>query len=219
MKLISKEICPFVHRVRIVMQEKQDMPPVDIEHIDTTHKPDWFLKISPLGKVPTLLVEDAVLFESLVIMNYLESQYLPSLLTADKVKNGLLQSWMSYCDTLMGKFGAVRKAPTKDEFQSALTKFQAAFTSLLTHIHDKGDYFVGDTFTLLDAAYAPLFVWCVKFTEFFGVDVLPKNDRLMAWVNVLLNRSSVQETMVEDFEHFLRLYMISTNPSIAQIKC
>jgi len=53
-----------------VLAEK-DIPHA-IEFIDLGNKPDWFLKISPLGKVPVLCVDARQLFESSVIAEYLD---------------------------------------------------------------------------------------------------------------------------------------------------
>ena len=49
-KLISHDLCPYVQRARIVLEEKA--VPHELEFIDLAGKPDWFLAVSPLGKVP-----------------------------------------------------------------------------------------------------------------------------------------------------------------------
>ena len=69
-KLVSHKLCPYVQRAVIALVEK-DVPFERID-IDLAHKPDWFLKISPLGKTPVLLVGDHAIFESAVILEYLE---------------------------------------------------------------------------------------------------------------------------------------------------
>ena len=68
--LVSHELCPYVQRAAIALDEKG----VAFErvNVDLAVKPDWFLAISPLGKVPLLKVGDAVIFESAVILEYLE---------------------------------------------------------------------------------------------------------------------------------------------------
>ena len=55
--LISHKLCPYVQRAVIALTEKG--VPFERIDIDLANKPDWFLKISPLGKVPVLLVETA----------------------------------------------------------------------------------------------------------------------------------------------------------------
>ncbi len=70
LKLISHKLCPYVQRAVISLTEKG--VPFERVDIDLDNKPDWFLKISPLGKVPVLQVGDKVVFESAVILEYLE---------------------------------------------------------------------------------------------------------------------------------------------------
>ena len=70
LKLISHKLCPYVQRAVIALTEKG----VAFERvdIDLAAKPDWFLKLSPLGKTPVLLVGEVPIFESAVILEYLE---------------------------------------------------------------------------------------------------------------------------------------------------
>ncbi len=70
LKLISHKLCPYVQRAVISLTEKG--VPFQRIDIDLDNKPEWFLKISPLGKVPVLQVGDKVVFESAVILEYLE---------------------------------------------------------------------------------------------------------------------------------------------------
>jgi glutathione S-transferase len=70
LKLISHTLCPYVQRAVIALLEKG--VPFERIDIDLANKPDWFIKISPLGKVPVLVVTDedgreVALFESNVI--------------------------------------------------------------------------------------------------------------------------------------------------------
>ena len=53
--LVSFDICPYVERSRIVLLEKA--VPHEVAFIDLANKPDWFLRISPMGRVPVLLVD------------------------------------------------------------------------------------------------------------------------------------------------------------------
>ena len=70
LKLISHKLCPYVQRAVIALNEKG----VAFERIDIdlANKPAWFLQISPLGKTPVLLVGEVAIFESAVILEYLE---------------------------------------------------------------------------------------------------------------------------------------------------
>ena len=72
--LISHPLCPFVQRSAIVLLEKN--VPFERLNVDLSAKPDWFLALSPTGKVPMLKVrqskgEDAIIFESMAICEYI----------------------------------------------------------------------------------------------------------------------------------------------------
>ena len=84
LKLISHKLCPYVQRAVIALSEKA----VAFERIDIdlANKPDWFLKISPLGKTPVLLVGDTAIFESVVILEYLEETQAKPLHPADPLE-------------------------------------------------------------------------------------------------------------------------------------
>src|SRR5262245_57375095 len=81
LKLISHKLCPYVQRAVIALTEKG--VPFERIDIDLANKPDWFLKISPLGKTPVLQVGDRAIFESAVILEYLEDTQSPALHPAD----------------------------------------------------------------------------------------------------------------------------------------
>ena len=68
--LVSHKLCPYVQRAVIALSEKA----VAFERIDIdlSRKPDWFKALSPLGKTPVLRVGAREVFESAVILEYLE---------------------------------------------------------------------------------------------------------------------------------------------------
>src|SRR5215469_16881256 len=77
LKLVSHKLCPYVQRAVIALTEKG--VPFERIDIDLANKPDWFLKLSPLGKTPVLLIGDHAIFESAVILEYLEETQLAPL--------------------------------------------------------------------------------------------------------------------------------------------
>ncbi len=80
--LVSYHLCPYVQRAAIAADEEGIA--LRREFIDLSAKPDWFLALSPTGKVPLLRVGEAVLFESAAICEYLdETSPSPALLPAD----------------------------------------------------------------------------------------------------------------------------------------
>lgn len=73
LKIISSGTCPFAQRTHMVLLEKKIN--FTLIEISLDAKPDWFLKISPYGKVPVLHHGDTIVFESAVINEYLEEVF------------------------------------------------------------------------------------------------------------------------------------------------
>jgi glutathione S-transferase len=73
LKLVTAKFSPYGHRVEMTLIEK-NIPYEKID-IDLANRPDWFVKESPIGKVPILYIDDKILFESMVICEYLEESF------------------------------------------------------------------------------------------------------------------------------------------------
>lgn len=92
--LVSHVLCPFVQRAVISLSEKG--VPFERRDIDLAAKPDWFLAISPTGKVPVLLVDGEPIFESAVILEYLEDTIGPALHPTDPLARAEHRSFMEF---------------------------------------------------------------------------------------------------------------------------
>lgn len=68
--LVSHPLCPYVQRIAVSLVEKG--VPFERIDVDLARKPGWFLALSPLGRTPVLRVGDRAIFESAVILEYLE---------------------------------------------------------------------------------------------------------------------------------------------------
>lgn len=92
MKIVSFKICPFVQRVTALLEAKAVA--YDIEYIDLSNKPQWFLDISPNAQVPILITDDdQVLFESDAIVEYLDEVVGEPLLSQDPVEKAQDRAW------------------------------------------------------------------------------------------------------------------------------
>ncbi len=91
LELISHKLCPYVHRAAITLHEKGI--PFARREIDLKNKPDWFLKLSPYGKVPVVLADGVALFESSAILEFLDETHPPSLLPADPFARAHQRAW------------------------------------------------------------------------------------------------------------------------------
>src|SRR6476659_5716901 len=133
LRLISHKLCPYVQRAVIVAAEK-DIPFERID-IDLANKPEWFLKISPTGKVPVLEVTDAggsthILFESAVIAEYLDEIAGARLLPADPLQRARERAWVEFASAALSDIGKLYAAPTAATFDDAEAALKRRLASL-----------------------------------------------------------------------------------------
>ena len=199
-ELISFKICPFVQRSVIVLQEKG--VDYDITYINLKEPPPWFSTISPLGKVPVLKVGDEVVFESAVIMEYLDEVNPPSLHPADPLRKAHNRAWIEFASTLfMGQFNMVmaKEQEACDKAEQELREKLAVVNQQLT-----GPYFNGEEFSLVDAAYAPLFMRLGLLEQWCPMGLLDGMPKMQAWSEQLLARPSVVNSVVEELPQLYR---------------
>src|SRR5262245_44156445 len=152
--LVSHELCPFVQRAAIALAEKG----IAFERvtIDLANKPDWFLAISPLGKVPLLKVGDAVIFESSVIVEYLEETQPNPLHPSDPLTRADHRAWMEFGSSILMDLWGFYTATDEATLQGKATLIAGKFERLEQRLGE-GPYFDGARFSLVDAVFAPVY--------------------------------------------------------------
>lgn len=197
LELVSFAICPFVQRAVIALKEKQ--VDFDITYIDLDNPPAWFKLISPFGKVPLLKVDDEVLFESAIINEFLDEVYPPVLHPTNPLERAKHRGWIEFGSNLLFEQFKVVMAQDEEAYVQQCEVLGGLFARLVQEVGE-GPYFMGDQFTLLDAAYAPLFMRfeILKKHRDDLVDLMP--TKLNDWGKALLARDSVKASVVDDFE-------------------
>ena len=196
-KLISHHLCPFVQRAAIALNEKNI--PFERVNIDLANKPEWFLELSPLGKVPVLVVDDKdVLFESSVIAQYLDEVTGGELLDTDPLVRARQKAWMEYASSLIGVVGQLYNAKTRGAFEVARHTLVDRFRTLEENLGE-GPFFSGSQFTLVDAAFAPVFRYFDVIEQLVDVDLFPDVSRVADWRAALSARPSVIDAVAEDY--------------------
>lgn len=205
--LISAPTCPFVQRAVIALKEKGQ--PFDVVYVDLQNRPDWFTALSPLGKVPVLKVErqglpDAVVFESAVIVEYLEETAEGAKLhPADPLDRAQNRSWMEYGSTVLGDLFRLYAAKDEAELATARETLRARLARLEEVLGD-GPFFNGAGFSIVDAVFAPAFRQIDTLGAVAEVDVLKGLPKVAAWSAALAARPSVIEAVPHDYaERFL----------------
>lgn len=205
LEFISFKLCPFVQRSVITLLYKD--VPFDITYIDLAEPPAWFLKISPFGKVPVLRVDDdTVLFESAIINEFIDDVTPGALMPEEPLLRAKNRGWVQFGEQCI-----------IDQYQLTTAKDEKTWDELLDRAHRNlakveaifgdGPYFNGESLSLVDAAYAPLFMRYALLRE--HADLMPAEDfpRLRAWSDTLLALPAVQNSVVDDFPELLAAYL------------
>jgi glutathione S-transferase len=202
--LVSFDLCPYVQRAAIALSEKG--VPFARRDVDLANKPDWFNAISPLGKVPLLQVGEELLFESTVIVEYLEDTQAPALHPADPLGRARHRAWMEFGSSILADIWTIETTHDRAAFEAKAELLHEKFRRLEAELGD-GPYFAGDRFSLVDAVFAPAFRYFDVFDRFVDLGVFADLVKVQAWRRALAARPSVQGAVVADYEARLEAFL------------
>jgi len=211
--LVSHHLCPYVQRAAISLAEKD--VPFERLSIDLADKPAWFKAISPLGKVPLLRVrqdgDETVIFESAVILEFLEETEANPLHPADPLARARHRAWIEFGSAILNAIGRFYSASSEAAFQAESKALSAMFDRVETELIDRtspGPWFEGERFSLVDAVYGPIFRYFDVFDRIGDFGILDGKPLVQAWRKALSERPSVQRAVMPDYprrlDEFLR---------------
>src|SRR6266700_8071187 len=178
LKLISHKLCPYVQRAVIALTEKG----VAFERIDVdlANKPDWFLVISPLGKTPVLQVGDTAIFESAVILEYLEETQPHQLHPADPLRRAEHRAWIEFGSAVLSDIAGFYAAQDEATFKVKTTQLEQRFARLEARVA-ASPWFDGAEFSLVDAVFGPVFRYFDVFDEIADFGILADKPKVARW--------------------------------------
>ncbi len=191
MTLYSGALCPYSHRVRIVLAEKGVS--VDILNVDPENPPEELLELNPYQSVPTLVDRDLVLYQSNIIMEYLDERFPhPPLLPVYPVaraKSRLMMyriehDWYQLFNQAMEGDAANRDAARK-ELRDNLVSLAPIFASM--------PYFMSEEFSLVDCYLAPL-LWRLPSLD---IELPAQATAIKNYAKKLFQRESFQASLTE----------------------
>ena len=172
MVLYSGTTCPFSQRCRFVLFEKgMDF---EIRDVDLFNKPEDVSVMNPYGQVPILVERDLILYESNIINEYIDERFPhPQLMPGDPVVRARVRLFLfNFEKELFVHVTTLDSRATKSN-EKALEKARSAIRDRLTQLAPvflKNKYMLGEDFSMLDVAIAPL-LWRL---DHYGID-LPKS--------------------------------------------
>ena len=195
MTLFSRPTCPYSHRVRIVLAEKSIN--VEIVDVDSAALPEDLLDLNPYNSVPTLVDRDLVLYDSRVIIEYLDERFPhPPLMPVDPVTRAqfrlalyrIERDWYGLVDDMEGASDRGTKRASKAR------KILRESILASTDVFGARDFFLSDEFSLVDCTIAPI-LWRLAH---YGIE-LPtgQSDAIHKYRERLFARPSFQASLTE----------------------
>src|ERR1700687_5074591 len=201
LKLISHKLCPYVQRAVIALSEKG----VAFERIDIdlANKPDWFLAISPLGKTPVLQVGATAIFESAVILEYLDETEPKPLHPADPLRRAEHRGWIEFGSAVLNDIAGFYAAKDEATFKAKTSQLEQRFARLEARIK-ASPWFACENFSLVDAVFGPVFRYFDVFDEIADFGILREKPKLNRWRKALAARPAVRTVVSADYSALLR---------------
>lgn len=173
---------------------------VGLKFSEREHKSEEYLKINPNGRIPTLIDDGFVIWESIAINRYLSRKHNPELLGKSDTDMGLVEQWCiwgmsEYQTPLLSalRHGMMLSAEKRDQsiFDSEVEKLNNLHKILDDMLENK-EYLVGDYFTLADLQNAV----AINMMNFIKVD-LSKYSNLTKWLEKITNRPAFQKLQAQ----------------------
>ena len=210
--LVSHALCPYVQRVAIALAEKGIA--FERRYIDLADKPAWFDAISPLGKVPLLLVDDhtgggpKAVFESAVICEFLEDVGAgPALHPAAPLERALHRSWIEFGSTILSDLWHFETAADATTYEAKRASLKKKFGRVEAQFGE-GPLFSGAQMSLVDAVFAPIFRYFDVFDALAPTGVFEQMPKLRAWRRALFLRPSVTGAVLPDYNVRLQAFLV-----------
>lgn len=202
--LTSHTLCPYVQRAAISLHEKAI--PFERTDIDLANKPDWFLKISPLGKTPVLSHGAHAIFESSAILEYLEDTQPNPLHPADPLLRAQHRGWIEFGSSVLNDIAGLYNAKDEELFTQKAETLAEKFRQLEKQLH-KGPYFSGEDFTLVDAVFGPVFRYFEVFDTIGDFGIFANTPKVQAWRMALSQRPSIHAAVTAEYPALLRVFL------------
>lgn len=175
----------------------------DVTYINLREKPDWFLKISPHGKVPVLNVDGEALYESNAIAEFLDETVPPRLHPADPIKRARNRAWTDFLPDFAKGLSGVYYTKSKEEvakgLEAAPARVQKLEDAIARERGNDGPYFNGKALCIVDAGYAPFFQRFAIADSKLKTGLLDAFPLVKAWSKALLSTEAVTGSVASEF--------------------
>jgi glutathione S-transferase len=197
LKLYDSAECPFCQKTRIVLAEKDlTYETVSVDLKAGEQKRPEFLKLNPFGKVPVLIDDEVIVYDSTVINEYLEDEYPhPQLMPTDSASRARVRTFEDYADNafipVTGIIMRELRKPEAERDAEKLSSSRQQITRMLAVLDGSlaaRSWLVGN-FSLADVAFAPR----VTILPALGITLEAEWKSVAAWIQRLNQRASIHD--------------------------
>lgn len=191
MTLYSNPFDAYSHQVRMVLAEKGVT--VDVINVDQNNKPEDLLDLNPYGSMPTLVDRDLVLYESRIILEYLDERFPhPPLMPVYPVARAECRRMMYRIEH--DWYSKMKTIENGDEAEANQARKEMLDTFLsIAPIFGTKPYFLSDEFTLIDCWLAPL-LW--RFPR-LGIELPANAKTINEYAKRVFKRDTFQISLSE----------------------
>jgi glutathione S-transferase len=201
MKLYDFPQSPYCQKVRLVLAEKDlSYEKIFVDLIKNEQKASEFLRLNPYGKVPVLVDEDEVTYDSTIINEYLDDEYPhPPLLPEDSGARARVRTLEDFADNSFtaqgGLLAAELRKPSEQIDQERVQRYRADLGRVLEFLerHLDGKEYMSGAFSLADLAFVPRLLQLPKL----GVEISSRLINVLAWSERVKRRPSVKQLQQE----------------------
>jgi RNA polymerase-associated protein len=195
MTLFSGSTCFYSHRTRLVLAEKNIS--VEVVKVEGPDLPEDLLDLNPYHSVPTLVDRDLVLYDSRVIIEYLDERFPhPPLMPVDPVTRAqfrlalfrIEKDWYSLAEQIEAASDAKQATRTRKILEESILASAEVFSAK--------KFFLSDEFSLVDCSIAPI-LWRLQV---YGIELPAPAQPIRNYMNEVFSRRSFQESLTE-LEH------------------
>ncbi len=199
MTLFSKPTCIHSHRTRLVLAEKSIN--MEVVSVDGPDLPEDLMDLNPYHTVPTLVDRDLVLYDSRVIIEYLDERFPhPPLMPVDPVTRAQFRLALFRIETDWYQFAEQFDAEGERKLPAKPRKMLRESILASVELFEAKQYFLSDDFSLVDCSIAPI-LWRLPV---YGIDLGSQSESIEGYMKRVFERRSFQESLTE-LEQEMRL--------------
>ena len=195
MGLFSGNTCIRSHQVRFVLREKGIT--TDIQNVDGKKVPEDLIALNPYASIPTLTDRELVIYDSGVIIEYLDERYPhPPLMPVSPVDRAKIRLALVSLEADIVSTAIELDAALGSRNENSLRKKLKSMLNSSLDLFSVNKYFLNDELTVIDCVLAPI-LWRL---EYFGISLGKEHEAISDYMERVFSRETFQNSLSEDEE-------------------